>query len=88
MTSPYWVLTTAVPRKEEKYQIAPMGVLAPGSAHARPSARPPIDTSGNSPIEGSNLYLLVSRGLNVVLHCGFLTIKKLLHIFYATFRLA
>ena len=22
-----------------------MGVLAPGSAHARPSARPPIDTS-------------------------------------------
>ena len=22
-------------------------VLAPGSAHARPSARPPIDTSGN-----------------------------------------
>jgi hypothetical protein len=23
------------------------GVLAPGSAHARPSARPPIDTSGN-----------------------------------------
>ena len=27
--------------------LAPMGVLAPGSAHARPSARPPIDTSGN-----------------------------------------
>jgi hypothetical protein len=24
-----------------------MGVLAPRSAHARPSARPPIDTSGN-----------------------------------------
>ena len=24
-----------------------MGVLAPGSVHARPSARPPIDTSGN-----------------------------------------
>ena len=24
-----------------------MGVLAPGSAHARPSARPPIDTGGN-----------------------------------------
>ena len=24
-----------------------MGVLAPGSAHARPSARPPIDTSRN-----------------------------------------
>ena len=29
--------------------LAPMGVLAPGSAHARPSARPPIDTSGNFP---------------------------------------
>ena len=24
-----------------------MGVLAPGSAHARPSAQPPINTSGN-----------------------------------------
>ena len=24
-----------------------MGVLAPGSVHARPSAHPPIDTSGN-----------------------------------------
>ena len=30
-----------------KFPIAPMGVLAPGSAHARPSAQPPIDTSGN-----------------------------------------
>ena len=29
--------------------LAPMGVLAPGSAHARPSTRPPIDTSGNFP---------------------------------------
>ena len=26
-----------------------MGVLAPGSAHARPSAQPPIDGSGNFP---------------------------------------
>ena len=26
-----------------------MGVLAPGSAYARPSARPPIETSGNFP---------------------------------------
>ena len=24
-----------------------MGILAPGSAHARPLARPPIDTSAN-----------------------------------------
>ena len=30
-----------------KFLLAPMGVLAPGSAHARPPARPPIDTSGN-----------------------------------------
>ena len=33
----------------EKFPLAPMGVLAPGSAHARPSARHPIDTSGNFP---------------------------------------
>jgi hypothetical protein len=31
---------------KEKIPIAPIGVLAPGSAHNRPSARPPIDTSG------------------------------------------
>ena len=30
-----------------KFPLAPMGVLDPGSAHTRPSARPPIDTSGN-----------------------------------------
>ena len=29
--------------------LARMGVLAPGSAHARPSAQPPINTSGNFP---------------------------------------
>ena len=29
--------------------LAPMGVLAPRSVHARPSARPPIDTIGNFP---------------------------------------
>ena len=33
----------------DKFPLAMMGVLAPGSAHARPSARPPIDTSGNFP---------------------------------------
>ena len=31
----------------EAATFAPMGLLAPGSAHARPSAQPPIDTSGN-----------------------------------------
>jgi hypothetical protein len=30
-----------------KIPLTPMGVLAPGSAHARPSAQPPIDVSGN-----------------------------------------
>ena len=30
-----------------KFLLTPMGVLAPGSAHARPSAWPPIDMSGN-----------------------------------------
>ena len=33
--------------KKFKFPLAPMGVLALGSKHARPSARPPIDTSGN-----------------------------------------
>ena len=32
-----------------KFPLPPMGVLAPSSAHARPSARPPINTSGNFP---------------------------------------
>ena len=32
-----------------KFPLAPMGVLAPVSAHARHSAQPPIDTSGNFP---------------------------------------
>ena len=30
-----------------KFPLTPMGVLAPGSAHARPSAQPPIVMSGN-----------------------------------------
>ena len=30
-----------------QFPVAPLGVLAPGSAHARPSAQPPINTSGN-----------------------------------------
>ena len=32
-----------------KFPLAPMGVLAPVSAHAGPSAQPPIGTSGNFP---------------------------------------
>ena len=42
-----------------KILLAQMGVLAPGSAHARPSARPPIDTSGNFPahVSAESLFL-------------------------------
>ena len=32
-----------------EFPLTPMGVLAPGSAHTRPSAQPPIDVSGNFP---------------------------------------
>ena len=32
--------------RTNKFPLAPMGALAPGSAHARPSAQVPIDTSG------------------------------------------
>ena len=32
-----------------KCPLTPMGVLAPRSAHKRPSAWPPIDMSGNFP---------------------------------------
>ena len=35
--------------EEEELPLAPMGVLAPVSAHAGHSARTPIDTSGNFP---------------------------------------
>ena len=30
-----------------EFSLAPIGALAPGSAHARHSAQPPIDTSRN-----------------------------------------
>jgi hypothetical protein len=32
---------------KQEFLLAPMGALAPGSVHARPSAQAPIDTSGN-----------------------------------------
>ena len=32
-----------------KFQLMPMGVLDPGSAHDRPSVCPSIDMSGNFP---------------------------------------
>ena len=37
------------PYNLRKFPLAPMGVLAPVSAHAGHSAQPPIDTSGNFP---------------------------------------
>jgi hypothetical protein len=33
--------------RSDQFLLAPMGVLAPRSAHAIPSTWPPIDTSGN-----------------------------------------
>ena len=39
----------AIWQGQEKFPLPPMGVLAPGSAHARPSAQPPIDVSGIFP---------------------------------------
>ena len=33
-------------KNNSKFPLTPMGVLAPRSAHARPSDRPPIDMSG------------------------------------------
>ena len=48
-----------------KFPLVPMGVLAPGSAHARPSARPPIDTSRNFPPHVSpNLSEVISKVWN------------------------
>ena len=35
--------------QDQKCLLAPKGVLAPGSAHARPSAQPPIDLSEEFP---------------------------------------
>ena len=36
-----------IEENRKKIPLTLMGVLAPGSAHARPSAQPPIDVSGN-----------------------------------------
>jgi hypothetical protein len=62
-------------KRRKKIPLVPMGVLPPGSAHARPSAGPPIDTSGNfpahvsaeslfeiSPFSGQNRVILGGRG--------------------------
>ena len=39
----HWIRSLRI----RKFPLAPMWVLAPGSAHARTSAQPPIETSGN-----------------------------------------
>jgi hypothetical protein len=46
-------------KRPQKFPLTPMGVLAPGSAHTRPSAQPPIDMSGNLPAHVSAESLLV-----------------------------
>jgi hypothetical protein len=53
-----------------KFPLTQMGFLAPGSAHARPSAQPPIDVSGNFPAHVSaeslflNFPILGGRGVH------------------------
>ena len=48
-TTPSGVLATAATTRKEKFMLTPMGVLAPGFAHERPSSQPPINVSGNFP---------------------------------------
>jgi hypothetical protein len=48
--NPFWGFEQGyqeINNKKRKFPLAPMGVLGPGSAHARLSAWPPIDTSRN-----------------------------------------
>ena len=50
-----------------------MGVLAPGSAHARPSTRPPIDTSRNFPAhvsteQGYTKLFLAGNQINLTMN--------------------
>ena len=50
------------------FPLAPMVVLAPGSAHAIPSALPHIDMSGNFPVHmsPSNIYINPSEVISEV----------------------
>ena len=72
----------------EIFPLAPMGVLAPGSAHARPSAQPPIDTSGNlsAHMSGGGVKLSESFLINLLAkseiseHFSFFEEKKVLRI--------
>ena len=48
--NPFWDFSNSVEKKKKKERtilLGPMGVLAPGSVHAWPSAQPPIVTSRN-----------------------------------------
>jgi hypothetical protein len=44
----------------QKFPLAPMGAIAPGSAHGRPSAEAPIDTSGKCSIDFSPFQAILS----------------------------
>ena len=46
--------------EDKEFPLTPMGVLAPGSAHARPSARPPIGMSKNFPAKCLQSHLQTS----------------------------
>ena len=51
--SSIWFCPLVVTLKVDEFLLTAMGVLAPGSAHAKPSARPPIEMSGNFPALGT-----------------------------------
>ena len=67
----------------EIFPLAPMGVLAPVSAHAGPSAQPPIGTSGNFParISAESPSNISPNPSEVVSKVSGLSDKSLLEIF-------
>ena len=69
-----------------KFPLAPMGVLANGAAHSRPSALPPIDTSGNFWVhvsaESPSKFSKKKKGICIklkctedIISCGFIKFK-------------
>ena len=66
-----------------KIPLTTMGILAPGSAHARPSAQPPINVNGNFPAHVSGVGGGAERGLKLskVFLINFLT-KSILFGFF------
>ena len=70
-------------KREREFLLAPMGVLAPGSAHARPSAQPPIDMSGNfqAPVSAELTSNISPNPSEVISKVSGLSDKSFLEIF-------